>query len=335
MPDINLSTLSGPELRRLLDGARARGQASLAHNILKEMEERRAGRGRQGAIPTRIVAVDLSDPMDAEDEPPPEPRPEPEADAEAPLYLAATPRPAPKAARARKKKPEPPAPNPHVPPPSPLELERVRRPARFPFGPAAGFAAGIAVGVAAGWGLANADLSRQAPPPPAAPPADFLQTAALVQPPAPAAPPPAPVAAQPQVPASEPVAAEFREASATEAPEPEAVAQAEPPPPKIVVLKTASAAKEGGDANCAAEPTPADRTICADPQLKKLQGELREAYGEALEAHEDRGLLRQRQLAWRDARNSVSDPESLARLYEQRIRKLHAAAEAARQEHER
>ncbi|MEO8113837.1 MAG: hypothetical protein ABI655_05625, partial [Phenylobacterium sp.] len=80
----------------------------------------------------------------------------------------------------------------------------------------------------------------------------------------------------------------------------------------------------------AAEPTPADRQICGDPELQRLRDDLRRAYAEALAAHQDRALLRQRQLAWRDARNTVSDPERLARLYEQRIRKLDAATADAR-----
>jgi uncharacterized protein len=83
-------------------------------------------------------------------------------------------------------------------------------------------------------------------------------------------------------------------------------------------------------AECAAQPTPADRLICADPELQRLQRDLRQAYAEALQAHQDRTLLRQRQLAWRDARSEVSDPRELARLYEERIRKLTAAAADAR-----
>jgi uncharacterized protein YecT (DUF1311 family) len=86
-----------------------------------------------------------------------------------------------------------------------------------------------------------------------------------------------------------------------------------------------------GANGCAAEPTPADRTICGDPELRRLQGELRQAYAEALEAHADRALLRQRQLAWANARDTVSEPDRLARLYEERIRKLNAATAAARQ----
>jgi uncharacterized protein len=79
------------------------------------------------------------------------------------------------------------------------------------------------------------------------------------------------------------------------------------------------------DSACGAAATPADRTICADPKLRGLQAELRKAYAEALSVHEDRALLRQRELAWRDARNTVTDPAELARLYKQRIEKLRAA----------
>jgi uncharacterized protein len=83
---------------------------------------------------------------------------------------------------------------------------------------------------------------------------------------------------------------------------------------------------------CAAQPTPADRAICGDPQLRELQRQLRQAYNEALEAHEDRALLRQRQLAWASARDAVTDPDRLLELYEQRIRKLNAATAAAREQ---
>ena len=85
------------------------------------------------------------------------------------------------------------------------------------------------------------------------------------------------------------------------------------------MARTAPAAPDG----CAAEPTPADRQICGDEELRRLQLELRQAYAEALDAHVDRALLRQRQLAWRDARNTVSDPTRLAQLYEQRVMDLH------------
>jgi uncharacterized protein len=83
---------------------------------------------------------------------------------------------------------------------------------------------------------------------------------------------------------------------------------------------------------CTSEPTAADRTICGDPELRQLQRELQQAYAEALEAHRDKALLRERQLAWREARNSITDPERLASTYEQRIQKLKAATADARKQ---
>jgi uncharacterized protein YecT (DUF1311 family) len=92
---------------------------------------------------------------------------------------------------------------------------------------------------------------------------------------------------------------------------------------------TATAASAKG---CAAQPTPADRTICETPRLQRLQRDLRQAYADALDAHQDRDLLREHQLAWRDSRSTITDPDRLARLYEERIRKLNAAAAEARAE---
>jgi hypothetical protein len=108
-----------------------------------------------------------------------------------------------------------------------------------------------------------------------------------------------------------------------------------PPPPRTrgeaEAVRTAEISPTAGANACATEPTPADRTICGVPDLRRLRGELRQAYAEALQAHQDRALLRERQLAWASARNTVSDPDRLAALYEERIRKLNAATAAARQ----
>ena len=49
----------------------------------------------------------------------------------------------------------------------------------------------------------------------------------------------------------------------------------------------------------------------------------------ALAAHDDKAQLRERQLAWRDARSAVTDPARLTILYDERIRKLNAAAAEA------
>jgi uncharacterized protein len=84
--------------------------------------------------------------------------------------------------------------------------------------------------------------------------------------------------------------------------------------------------------HCAGAGTPADRAICGDAELEKLQRDLRKAYAAALDAHADRAVLRQRQLAWRDARSDVSDRRRLAALYGERIRKLNAATADARRQ---
>lgn len=334
MPEVNLSALNGQDLRSLLDSARARGQAQLSYQILQEMAARREG--RQGPEP-HMVTLNLGDPLTArDDELGLEAQPAPAADEadEPPLYLASP----------RAETPPPESVWDDAPEAPPLKLQGLPHPGRPGFARAAVFAAGIALGAAGGWGAATMDLGRLAPAPAAEPPADFVRTANAALPATPEAQPAAPPA-QVQVveaaPPGEPVAAGFRE---TPLPAPEAapaeetpqVAMAEaapaapvapvaPEPPKITVIK-----RDEPSAACAAEPTPADRTICADPQLRRLQRELREAYGEALQAHEDRDTLRQRQLAWRDARNTVDDPARLAGLYEARIKKLHAATEAAR-----
>ncbi|HEY2358745.1 MAG TPA: hypothetical protein VGH86_14930, partial [Phenylobacterium sp.] len=104
MLQVNLSTLSAPELRRLLDSTRERGQASLSYQILQEMAARRerGGRGGPRALFTgrrpaepRVIAVDLGDPMERADEPLQDELPSlaawdappPEPEAEAPLKL--------------------------------------------------------------------------------------------------------------------------------------------------------------------------------------------------------------------------------------------------------
>ena len=371
MAEVNLSTLSGPELRHLLDATRNRGQASLSYQILQEMAARREGRRRQGLKrrpqEPRIIALDLGDPLEPEDDDLP-----PVSACRAPAAAIAAPPPAaldlPPVAVAAPRRPRrrktPPRPAPAGPAASPsVEVEPLPRPAvaeepplrvwddpelfgeatpeddalrlgdpprhdpppprrRGP-GAGAAFAVGIAAGLALGWWAAGA--SRETPwratvssrlaalalrPAAAAPPA------AAAQPPLNALPvPPVAVASSPKVavravePASSPASAE-REA--------------------VAPVETAKPAAPAAGA-CAAEPTPADRTICGDPQLRRLQRELRQAYAQALAAHQDRALLREHQLAWRDARDGVTAPDRLARLYEDRIRKLNAATAAARQ----
>lgn len=400
MLQVNLSNLSGPELRRLLDATRSRGEAALSYQILQEMAARREDGGRRAPFhmrrpaEPRVISVDLSDPMERTDDVPPMPpgrRPvaDPKAQASPPPKSQPEPEPEPTARRSRKAKAHPrrtaaPAAQVEAEPAPPPELERpliidealqappedeaasskdwdVRlrppepdshpAPRRFRRGHAAGFAVGAAAGVALGWWIGM--VNHEAPPMSAARAATPVRTAALARPPQPAPTPVVPAATTPEpaesapeptaepvvaavtpdlpetpvaAPAAAPVAPDVDQKATGEAME---LPQTPEPPKKAEETKTA----KGTAANaCAAQPTPADRQICASPELRRLQRELRRAYADALQAHQDRALLREHQLAWREARNGVSDPDRLAKLYEQRIRKLNAAtAEARRQ----
>jgi uncharacterized protein YecT (DUF1311 family) len=366
---MNLSALSGQELRRLLDASRARGDAPLAYQILQEMAERRQQREERGRsllkrpAEPRVVALNLGDPPETEDDLPPMPKwRAPELVSEPVVQAEPEPKPAPRRARRSKTPPpevvaaalvaedEPPLPKPRGvwdddPPPVEdkpgdadglgLRLDRParpnpREPRRFRPPPGIGFAAGIAVGAAVGWWAAG---NLQAPAATAAPAPAPIQIAAVEPQPAPAtlpvtlaAPPPEPAPEAPLEPTGGPLPPDLPEGPLVSPDAADDVAEPSSPPAAVV------RASSGGAGACASEPTPADREICRDPSLQQLQRELRQAYAEALEAHEDRDLLRQRQLAWRDARNTVSEPDRLARLYEQRIHKLNAAtAEARRQ----
>ena len=68
MLHIDLSKLSGPELRRLLDSTRQRGQAAQSYRILQEMEARRGGSRARREADVRVIDVDLGDPADRPDE---------------------------------------------------------------------------------------------------------------------------------------------------------------------------------------------------------------------------------------------------------------------------
>jgi uncharacterized protein YecT (DUF1311 family) len=370
MPQMNLSALSGQELRRLLDASRARGDAPLAYQILQEMAERREQREERGRsllkrpAEPRVVALNLGDPLETEDDLPPMPNwraPELVAEAEPAPQAEPEPTRAPPRSRRSKTPPQvvaapvaedapPEAPTPRGvwdDDPAPVAEEPVqaegldlrldrperaapREPRRFRRPPGLGFAAGIALGAAAGWWGAG---YLQAPPTAPAPVVAPVQTAALEPQATPAtlpitvadaAPEPAPEA--PPEPTGGPLPPDLPEGPLVSPDAADDVVEPSPAPAAVV------RASSSGAGACTSEPTPADREICRDPSLQQLQRELRQAYAEALEAHEDRDLLRQRQLAWRDARNTVSEPDRLARLYEQRIQKLNAAtAEARRQ----
>ena len=344
MPNIDLSTLRGPELRSLLDSARARGQATLSYEILQEMAARRERgerdgpralfKGRRAAEP-RMIELALGDPLKPEAELEDEPGYEPPSwdDPEAPAT------PADEATFLESHRP---------PPPNPV-------PRRWPWA-GGGLAVGLIVGLAlGGWAT---EITRDRRPPPSASASAAAAAAAETTTLASATPAPAPPAAAPPPVAPIPAAAE---------PAPDAPAEAVAAPAAADLGKTAPSSPEAAEASqdsaatppapvqapqdrsaaatrpaaegarptsarpkgCASAPTPADQAICGDPRLQRLQRRLRQAYAEALEAHQDRDLLRQHQLAWRDERSAVADPDRLARLYEARIRKLNAATAAA------
>ena len=362
MSQVNLTAVTGQELRQLLDSSRRQGDASLSYQILQEMAARRRAPAERGlfkgrrppedrtiearTIEPRTVEADFGDRAERDDIPP---MPAIRLPLTPANTDAATP---PPERRARRRRP-PARTAPAVAAPldagRPLTLRdpdpsqddfdardpglrmpaaerpRKRRAGRgLPFPVAAGFVLGIGLGTVVGWYVA---LLPRDPPPVAAvvaPPAP-IQTAALTPAPEPVA--PEPVAPEPVAtePAPDPTLA-AAPAAETPAPEVQGEALELPPPPPLPAPRKVQVASA-----CAKEPIAADRAICGDPELRRLQGDLRRAYNQALQAHEDRTVLRERQLAWRDARNAVTDPDRLAQLYEARIRKLNAAtAEALR-----
>lgn len=301
MPDVDLSTLSGPDLRRLLDSTRARGQASLSYMILQEMADRRDAGGRKGRRrdgEPRTVALNLGEPEPAD---PFDAPPAPQAD-------------------------DPAGPLPGLEPGWSAAPPPRRGGWRLGLAAAAGFAGGVAataaVALGAGWAPPGAESV------PNLTPAQVMAELAAEPAPDPASAPPPPAA---ETPPAEALAVELAAVETT--PEPIEAEAVEPPlaPPLPETAPAGEAAEAAAAADdCAAQPTPADRTICADPGLRALQRDLRRAYADALAAHEDRETLRARQLAWRDLRNPVDEPGALGAMYRERIRKLEAAAEAAR-----
>jgi uncharacterized protein YecT (DUF1311 family) len=339
MLNVDLSALKGQELRQLLDTTRRRGEAALTYEILQEMEARRERGEPEGArglfgpkrsTEPRVIDIDLGDPLDSKD---PLDLKEPGLDEPSPAFAAWEEEPTDEATYLHPpqdygREPEPPPAKPR------------RRALWLSIGLAIGLAVGLGVG---GWAET---VSRQSRAPPlalaAAAPRPGLAAAPPVADPiavetetAPATPPPpAPIAAAPLAQAPAPEAAPpspptTELAENTTSASPLAADPAEAASKQAAASPTAAAT---GSRACAGQPTPADRTICGAPRLQQLQRDLRQAYAEALDAHPDRDLLREHQLAWRDARNTVAEPDRLAQLYEARIRKLNAATAEARRE---
>jgi uncharacterized protein YecT (DUF1311 family) len=333
MINVDLSTLRGPELRRLLDATRERGQAALSYEILQEMAARRERGGRRSDEP-RVITVNLAhDPLDPAEEFREEP-----SDEAGPLAAW-----------------DQPAPEPEAHAPLHLDTAPAAHPAdrRRSTWPATTFAAGVILGGALGWWVSGmvreprstaiaqvvppAAAPRSAPAPTPAPVAPIDQ-ATNVAPELPPDPTALPTAANPGDSSSPAPDAINLAQAAPAAPPPAPTTPTTQPSPPPTEQATAPEPVRGepvriapaGPMGCGALPTPADRTICADPHLQRLQHELRQAYAQALQAHADRTLLRERQLAWKDARDKISDPDRLAQLYQDRIRKLNAATAAAR-----
>jgi uncharacterized protein YecT (DUF1311 family) len=368
MPDVDLAALSGPELRGLLGSARERGDAALSYEILKEMAARREPRPgvsrRRPRGEPRIVSVDLGDPTDRKDELPPmrawRPPPKdveaadvrvpPPPDAPGHPLGRAQAQPGPERAwppitllraedfeamtMAAAERPAGAIPEPDraLGEPGPT-VESLPAPRRHRAKRIASLAVSAAVGAAGGMGLGwfLGGMSRT-PPSVTAPPE--IAHAMTVTPgdlhaPASGA---GGLAASPTPAPSQPLAAQAaaRETE-LESPQPSSqegdLSPPEPPRPPPATPAETPAARTNA---CTSEPTAADRTICGDPELRRLQRQLRQAYADALEAHRDKALLRQRQLAWREARNAITDPERLAFAYEQRIQQLKAATADAR-----
>ena len=335
MPEIDLSALSGPELRRLLKVAHARGNGSLADRLEWEI----AARGAGGVAPEGAL-------------PPP---PLPQDDGDEPFYRMRTPDAEPLAIERR------------------AEVASSRTSGLPLVG--LGVVAGCLLSGAAFWGLTKIDLPRfdlaklmerppapapramtvrPAPVPAAAPPGADQVAAALAPGPFPSRPEPAPPVAQPAPPAPAPVAAAVEAVAPAAKLPPVEVAKAppKPAPPKTAVAKTETpVVKKEAPPPAAiklakAEPapprkpppardacgraTPADRLVCGDLGLRLLDVELKEAYIRALNARADPVTLGRDQAAWRHARDGVSDPDRLEGLYDQRIRELDAVAAAAR-----
>jgi len=362
MLNVDLSTLRGQELRQLLDTTRRRGDAAVTYEILQEMaarrergepEQRRGLFGPKRPSEARVIELNLGDPLEPkeevfDDEPAHGPA---HSQAPADWELDAL-----DAAGRSEASDEdaiylhPPAqPQFDAPPPPP-------KPRRRALWLSTGLAVGLVVGLAlGGWaesvsrqGGGPLALAAAAPLPPtstltrapaaaAQAPVDPIAVETETAPATPLPQPPPPSAAAAPIPGAIAPPAAPAAAPPTAPPAPEAAASTEvaEEAPAADAVKPAKAiqasAVQTGSRACAGQPTPADRAICETPRLQKLQKDLRQAYAEALDAHQDRDLLREHQLAWREARNTVTEPERLAQLYEQRIRKLKAAtAEAIR-----
>ena len=354
---IHLSTLSRPELKRLLKVALERGDGPLTERLEWELGSRGKGGGRR-APPVAVAPPPQDDP---DEENPREDLDEPADDV---MDWDVEPDAEPFAQEPIARQPfarEPFAQEPFAQEPIALEPFALEPFAREPFArepiarepiarepialeptapqPASARGGLLLVGLVAGclisggvfWGLGQMDRSPAAgstqAPAPQAMAARPLEAAPAPRPePTVAAPEVAPVVAA----AKPPV-----EVATKAAPPKEVIARKEraprPPPPAVRLAEAEATTRTPVQSGACARSTPADRLVCGDLSLQLFDLQLQDAYRRALNARVDPVIVGEAQAAWRRARDEVSDPQRLARLYNQRIHELDAATAAAQE----
>ena len=306
MLGIDLATLSRPELQRLLKVALERGDGPLAERLEWELGSRGNGGGRR-APPVAVAPPPQDDPGEEN------PREdlgeaavdvmESDVEPDAELFWR-----------------EPIALEPTAPHPASARGGLLL----------VGLVAGCLISGGVFWGLGQMDRSPAArsaqAPAPRAMAARPLEAAP--------APRPEPTVAAPQAAPVVPAAKPPVEVATKAAPPKEMIARKERaprPPPAVRLAEAEATTRTPVQSGACARSTPADRLVCNDLSLQLFDLRLQEAYRGALNARVDPVIVGEGQAAWRRARDEVSDPQRLARLYNQRIHELDAATAAARE----
>lgn len=141
--------------------------------------------------------------------------------------------------------------------------------------------------------------------------------------------PPAPTPPPRPAPSDRIASAADDEGEPQDGPSPEAASEAAPPSPdgpdQVAPTAAAAGGFEANAENCGALPSPADRLVCASPNLVAADLRLRRLYRRALDETEDPESLRDDQRLWdrdRDRVATLEGPQGLARLYDERIQEL-------------
>lgn len=122
----------------------------------------------------------------------------------------------------------------------------------------------------------------------------------------------------------------MRQVNAVETP-PSTVTPAAPPPAQRVSRPAPPAKRPASQ--CGLAPTPADRMLCASPELRAADRRMLRAYRQAVEAGANREILEGEQSAWRVLRNRSASRAEMADAYARRMRELEQhVAQAARTE---